>query len=46
LGPGVQVVVETLEEIPRSAAGKFQAVVSLINRGESSSGLEAARGLS
>ncbi|HYT33228.1 MAG TPA: hypothetical protein VEO37_11580 [Thermoanaerobaculia bacterium] len=32
LGPRVEIVVETVEEIPRSAAGKFRAVVSLIGR--------------
>jgi phenylacetate-CoA ligase len=30
LGPDVEVVVETVEAIPRSKAGKFQAVVSLL----------------
>jgi len=32
LGPTVRVEVETVDAIPRTAAGKFQAVVSLIDR--------------
>ncbi len=32
LGPAVGVEVETVDAIPRTAAGKFQAVVSLIDR--------------
>jgi phenylacetate-CoA ligase len=34
LGPQVNVVVETVAEIPRSKAGKFRAVVSLLNQHE------------
>jgi phenylacetate-CoA ligase len=32
LGPEVEVIVETVAEIPRTAAGKFRAVVSLLDR--------------
>jgi phenylacetate-CoA ligase len=32
LGPQVEVVVQTVEEIPRTEAGKFRAVVSLLPR--------------
>jgi len=31
LGPAVEVIVETVDVIPRTAAGKFQAVVSLLD---------------
>lgn len=32
LGPQVRVTVETVDQIPRTRAGKFKAVVSLLNR--------------
>jgi phenylacetate-CoA ligase len=35
LGPGVTVTVECVEQIPLTAAGKFQAVISTIQRGKS-----------
>jgi phenylacetate-CoA ligase len=34
LGPGVEVTVTSLDEIPRTSAGKYQAVVSLLGREE------------
>lgn len=37
LGPGVEVVVELVERIPRTANGKFKAVVSLLRGTESAS---------
>lgn len=32
LGPDVEVIVETVEEIPRTKAGKFKAVISLVGQ--------------
>ena len=32
LGPDVNIVIESVEQIPRTRAGKFQAVVSLVHR--------------
>jgi phenylacetate-CoA ligase len=34
VGPGVEVTVESVESIPRSSSGKFQAVVSLLSSEE------------
>ena len=46
LGSQVDVVVETVEQIPRTAAGKFRAVVSLIPRETDRSGMGTAGGTS
>jgi phenylacetate-CoA ligase len=34
LGPQVEVAVDVVDRIPRTAAGKFQAVVSLVRPGD------------
>jgi phenylacetate-CoA ligase len=44
LGADVRVMIETVEEIPRTAAGKFRAVISLLEQGENSAANVAAAG--
>jgi hypothetical protein len=34
LGPQVEILVETVNQIPRTPAGKFHAVISLLPRGQ------------
>ena len=38
LGPEIEVIVEPVKEIPRTAAGKFRAVVSMLQRTDRAAG--------